>query len=45
MRGSRKFCQRASKSDKGFFSFCLFSVDEGRAEDLYNTKSGPSSAH
>ena len=34
--GSRKFCQRGSKSDKGFFL-----VDEGR-ENPNTTKSGPS---
>ena len=39
MRGSRKFCQRGSNSGNIFF------FDEGRTEDLYNTKSMPSSAH
>ena len=43
MRGSRKFCQRGSNSDK-FFVF-VFLVDEGRTEDPYNNKSWPSSAH
>ena len=39
MRGFRMFCQRGSNSDD-FFSF-----GEGRTEDPYYTKSGPSSAH
>ena len=43
MRGSRKSCQRGSKSDNVFFFF-FFLVGEGRTEDPYNTKSGPSSA-
>ena len=49
MPGSRKFCQRGSKSDNVvilLLLFCfVFLVDEGRTEDLYNTKSGSSSAH
>ena len=39
MRGSRKFCQRGSNSGN------IFLFDEGRTEDLYNTKCMPSSAH
>ena len=35
MRGSSKFCQRGSNSEVIFF----YLVDEGRAEDLNNTKS------
>ena len=47
MRGSRKFCQRASNFDAFFFFFFfffLFFFDEGR-EDLSTTVSGPSSDH
>ena len=42
MRGSRKFCQTGSISEKYFFSFFLF-VDEGK-DDPNTTKSGPLSA-
>ena len=38
MRVPRKFCQRGSKLDKGFFCFNL--VDEGR-EDPNITINGP----
>ena len=40
MRGSRKFCQKGSNFDDGFF---FFLVDDGR-EDPNTTTSGPSSA-
>ena len=45
MSVSRKFCQMMSNSDSVVFGivFCLL-VEEGRTENLYNTKSGPSSA-
>ena len=41
MRGSKKFCQRGSNSDR--FFLCVFLVDEGR-EDRSTTLSGPSSS-
>ena len=47
MRGSRKFCQRRSKFDKGFLFVCFFIIflsDEG-IEDPNTAINGPSSAH
>ena len=41
MLRSRKFCQSGSNLDV----FSGFLVDEGRTEDPYNTKIGPSSAY
>ena len=43
MRGSRKFCQKGSNFDKGFFLFLFFKYDEG-SRDPNTTISGPSTA-